>query len=257
MSIHSTAIIEDGVVLGSDVEVGPYAYILAGAVIGDGCRIGPHVTIYGSVKLGAGSEVHATAVLGDTPQDTGFDGGESFVVIGSDCIIREGVTIHRGSKDGTTTVVGSGCMLMAFSHVAHNVELADGVIVANGALLAGYVTVGANAFISGNVAVHQFVRIGRLAMLGGGTMVSKDVPPFCTTHPLRTNKLLGLNVIGMRRAGIGGDGRSAVKAAFKALYHSGVNVTRAAATLAETCDGGPVREMLDFIESSKRGICGC
>ena len=256
MSIHSTAVIEDGANLGNGVEVGPFAYIASGANIGDGCCIGPHVTIYGHTTLGADCAVHAGAVLGDTPQDSGFEDGDSFVKIGSGCMIREGVTIHRGSKPGTSTVIGNNCMLMAFSHFAHNVVLDYGVIVANGALLGGYSSVGSRAFISGNVAVHQFARIGRLAMLGGGAMLSKDVPPFCTVRPAMENSVGGLNIIGMRRAGIGADDRKIAKQAFKIIYNSGLNVTQAKEQLAEKFESGPGREMYDFIQRSQRGICG-
>jgi UDP-N-acetylglucosamine acyltransferase len=256
VAIHPTAIVEDGAVLGADVELGPYAYVASGARVGDGCRIGPHTTIYGYTTLGAGCRVHAGAVLGDLPQDFGFEDGESFVRIGDRCMIREGVTIHRGSKPGTETVIGNGCMLMAFSHFAHNVELSDNVIVANGALLGGYVSVGARAFISGNVAVHQFVRIGRLVMLGGGAMISKDVPPFCTARPAMENGVGGINVIGMRRAGMSPDDRAATKAAFKILYLSGLNVSQAKEALAERFTSGPGREIHDFVAASERGICG-
>jgi len=256
VAIHPTAVIEDGARVGADVDVGPFAYIAAGAQIGDGCHIGPHTTIYGHTTLGSGCRVHAGAVLGDLPQDFGFEDGESFVRIGDGCAIREGVTVHRGSKPGTETVIGSRCMLMAFSHFAHNVQLADDVIVANGALLAGYVSVGPRAFISGNVAVHQFARVGRLAMLGGGAMISKDVPPFCTMRPAMENAVAGLNVIGMRRAGVSPADRAAVKRAFKLLYHSGLNVSQAQEQLGEQFSDGPAREIHDFIAESERGICG-
>ncbi len=256
MRVHSTAVVEDGAELGVDVDVGPFAYVEAGARVGDRCRIGPHATIYNRTTLGSDCCVHAGAVLGDVPQDFGFEGGESFVSIGDGSVLREGVTVHRGSKPGTETVIGKRCLLMAFSHFAHNVELADDVIVANGALLGGYVSVGARAFISGNVAVHQFVRIGRLVMLGGGAMISKDVPPFCTARPALENGIGGLNVVGMRRAGMSADDRAAAKAAFKILYHSGLNVSQAMLELAANFSAGPGHEMRDFIAASKRGICG-
>jgi len=256
VSIHPTAVVEDGALLGSDVEIGPFSYIAAGARIGAGCSIGPHVTIYGYTTLGAGCRVHAGAVLGDLPQDFGFEDGASYVRIGEGCSIREGVTVHRGSKPGTETVIGSRCMLMAFSHCAHNVQLESDVILANGVLLGGYVSVGARAFISGNVAVHQFARVGRLAMLGGGAMISKDVPPFYTVRPAMENRVGGLNVVGMRRAGMSPAARSEVKAAFKVLYLSGLNVSQAREKLDALFATGPGRELHDFVLASKRGICG-
>jgi UDP-N-acetylglucosamine acyltransferase len=235
--------------------VGPFAYVAAGARVGANCAIGPHVTILGPVTLGERCRVHAGAVLGDLPQDLGFQGGDTSVRIGADGVIREGVTIHRGTKPGTATEVGDGCFLMAFSHVAHNVKLGQGVIVANGALLGGYVEVGDRCFISGNCLVHQFVRIGRLAMLGGASGVSKDVPPFCTTRPMAVNTILGLNVVGLRRAGVGPADRVAIKQAFTLLYRSGLNVTQAVERIKAAFASGPALELCAFAEASHRGIC--
>jgi UDP-N-acetylglucosamine acyltransferase len=257
MMIHETAVVESGALLGEGVEVGPFAYIRDGARIGDGCRIGPHVTIFGSVELGRGCHVHAGAVLGDVPQDLSFKGGESFVRVGEACVIREGVTVHRGTEDGSSTVVGDGCFLMAFSHLAHNVVLENHVIVANGALLAGYVEVGERAFISGVVGVHQFVKIGRLAMLGGGAVATKDVPPFCMLKNAEHNTVIGLNVVGMRRSGMSYEERKEVQRAFKVLFLSGFNATQAKDRIAELFERGPAHEFATFIESSTRGLCTC
>lgn len=253
--IHATAVVDSGAVLGRGVTVGPFAYVAAGARIGEGCMIGPHATVYGCVDLGAGCRVHAGAVLGDVPQDVGFAGGESGVRIGARCVLREGVTVHRGTKPGTMTTLGDDCFLMAFSHVAHNVTLASRVIMANGALLAGYVEVGERCFISGNAVVHQFVRIGRLAMLGGGCGISKDVPPFCTMCPTALNEVAGLNVVGMRRAGLSATDRQAVRQAFKVLYRSGLNVSQAVAVLRERFTTGPAAELSAFAAASTRGLC--
>lgn len=252
---HPTAVIEPGARLDADVEVGPCAFIAAGAVIGAGCRIGPHATVYGGVTLGAGCRVHAGAVLGDLPQDTGFQGGASFVRIGAQCIIREGVTIHRGTKPDTATVIGDGCFLMANSHVAHNAVVGQHVVIANGALLAGYVEVGDRCFISGNVCIHQFVRVGRLAMLGGGAGISKDVPPFCTMRPVALNSVAGLNVVGMRRAGLSAADRLEVRRAFKLLYRSALNAQQAVAVLRAQFQSGPASEFAAFVAQSRRGIC--
>lgn len=253
--IHQSAVVEEGAELGADVAVGPFSYIESGVTIGSGCVIGPHVTILRHTSLGSGTEVHAGAVLGDLPQDVGFENKDSFVRIGSNCIIREGVTVHRGTKEGTSTEIGDGCFLMAFSHFAHNVKLGSGVIVANGALLGGYVQVGEKVFISGNSVIHQFVKIGRVAMLGGGSGVSKDVPPFCTIQPLAPNTVLGLNVVGLRRAGMSPDERKDIKRAFKILYQSGLNVTQATEKIRATFDSGSALEFCEFIEASDRGIC--
>jgi UDP-N-acetylglucosamine acyltransferase len=254
--IHSTAIIDPGAKLGKDVSIGPFACVESDVFIGDGCVIGAHASILRYTTLGPKCKVHSGAVLGDVPQDLSFSGCESSVNIGSNCVIREGVTVHRGTKKGTITEIGDDCFLMAFSHFAHNVKLGRNVIVANGALLAGYVEVGDRAFISGNAVVHQFVRIGRLAMLGGGCGISKDVPPFCTMLPVALNSVAGLNVIGMRRAGIGADDRTAIKRAFKTVYFSGLNIPQAIGNIrSEACLSAQVLEMCAFIEGAKRGIC--
>jgi UDP-N-acetylglucosamine acyltransferase len=241
--------------LGTNVSVGPFAWIEAGARIGDGCEIGPHVAVFRHTTLGPNCRVHAGAALGDLPQDVAFKPVESFARIGANCVIREGVTIHRGTKAGTATETGEGCYLMAFCHLAHNVRLGNGVIIANGALLAGYVDVGDRAFISGNCAIHQFVRIGRLAMLGGMSALSKDVPPFCTVGPLSFNTVSGLNVVGMRRAGLPPESRAEVRRAFRILYLSGLNVTQATEEIRAGFQAGPALEICAFAEQSARGIC--
>ena len=253
--IHTTAVIEPGAELGQSVSVGPFSYIAAGSFVGDECVIGPNVTILGGTTLGSRCEVHSGAVLGDTPQDRDFEDGDSRVVVGQDCIIREGVTLHRGSKPGTATEIGDGCFLMGFSHCAHNVRLGKQVIVANGAVLAGYVEVGERAFISGNVSIHQFTKIGRVVMLGGGCGVSKDVPPFCTVRPASLNTITGLNTVGLRRAGISAEDRALIKQAFKVLYRSGLNTSQAVERLAAEFTTGPASEFAGFIAGSERGIC--
>lgn len=255
MKIHPSAIIDPGAVLGAEVSVGPFAVIEGGTVIGDHCVIGPHAVIYRYTSLGPGCRIHAGAVLGDTPQDVAFKEVESYVKVGAGCIIREGVTIHRGTKPGTSTTVGDRCFLMALSHLGHNVQMGDDVMVANGALLAGYVEVGSRAFISGNAGVHQFTRIGRLAMLSGCSAISKDVPPFCTTRAASLNWIAGLNVVGMRRAGMTAEERQAVRTAFKVLYRSGLNVSQALSRLGEEFRDGPARELWEFAAASQRGIC--
>lgn len=237
MNIHPTAVVEEG------------------AALGEGCVIGPHAVIYRHVTLGPRCCVHAGAVLGDTPQDLAFKPVDSFVRIGADCVIRENVTIHRGTKEGTSTVVGDGCYLMAGSHLAHNVTLGNQVIIANNSVLAGYVLVADRVFISGNVGIHQFCRIGRLAMIGGMSSISKDVPPFCTTTPSELNVIAGLNVVGLKRSGFAPADRLVVKRAFGLLYRSGLNVSQAVARIRADMPDGFGREFADFVDGSKRGIC--
>jgi UDP-N-acetylglucosamine acyltransferase len=206
--------------------------------------------------MGRDCVVHAGAVLGETPQDLAFKPVPSTVEIGDRCVIREGVTIHRGTAEGSVTRTGNDCYLMANSHLAHNVTLGNQVILANGVLLAGYVEVGDRAFLSGNAVVHQFVRIGRLAMLGGLSGISQDVPPFCTTESGVVNRLAGLNTVGLKRAGIPPETRTALKQAFRILFRSGLTRTTAVADLRSGPDLPPeVEEVLRFVEGSKRGVC--
>lgn len=256
MAIHPTAIVEDGAVLGKDVAVGPFSYVASHTSLGDNCQLGPHVTILPYTTLGKGCRVHAGAVLGDVPQDFAFDASTvSYTVIGDGCILREGVTIHRGTHPGTETTVGDSCLLMANSHLGHNCRVGNRVIMANGALAGGYVEIGDRAFLSGNVAVHQFVRIGRLAMLAGGGMLTKDLPPFCMTQSSTTNAILRLNQVGLRRAGFSSEDCLLLKQAFKLLFTSGLSTPTAVDKLRHNFDSPLTAEIVTFIEQSQRGIC--
>lgn len=253
--IHPSAVVSPGAELGPGVEIGPFCYLEAGVEIGAGTRLGPHVCVLGGTRLGVGCAVHAHAVLGDLPQDLQFNGGRSRVEIGDDCVIREGVTVHRGTAPGTVTQVGAGSLLMAHSHVGHNARVGEQVVLANGALLAGYAEVGDRAFISGNCLVHQYTRVGRLAMMSGGSAAQMDVPPFCITRSLAANTVMGLNVIGLRRAGFSPADRQALKLAFDLLYCGGMGVSSALAAI-ETLPANPaVTELLEFVRDSRRGIC--
>jgi UDP-N-acetylglucosamine acyltransferase len=254
VGIHPTAVIESGAQLGEDVTVGAFAFIDSHVQIGDRTIIAPHATILRYTTLGSDCQVHANAVLGDLPQDLAYQDQESYVKIGNNCAIREGVTIHRGTKFETTTEVGDECLLMAHSHVAHNAKLGHRVILANGALVAGYAEIGDRAFISGNCLVHQFARVGRLAMMAGGAAVQKDIPPFCITRSMSPNTVIGINTVGMRRAGFSTEERLIMKRAFKVLYQSGLNVSQALIQLAEF-DSPLVAEFREFVQSSQRGIC--
>lgn len=255
MLIHPTAVIDPNAELGKDVKVGAFAYIEAGVKLGNKCVVGPHVSILRHTTLGDGCQIHAGAVLGDLPQDLAFKHEESYVRIGSNCVIRENVTIHRGTSAGSVTEVGDNCLLMAQSHLAHNVKMGNNVIVANGALLAGYVEVGDRAFISGNCLVHQYTRVGRLAMMSGGSAVQKDVLPFCMTRSVCSNTIMGLNVVGLRRAGFTPNDRRTLKQALMVIYNSGLNVSQATERLEQEFDLELVKELCEFIRGSKRGIC--
>jgi UDP-N-acetylglucosamine acyltransferase len=256
MQIHPTAAIEPGAKIGTNVSIGPFCYIRHDVEIGDNCRLDGHVTLLPYTSIGQNCHLHSHVVIGDIPQDLAFKDEPSYVQIGDNCSIREGVTIHRGTKAGSMTIVGNNCLLMAYSHLAHNVRLGNDVIVANGALLAGYVEVGDRAFISGNCLVHQFVRIGRLVMMAGGSAAQKDIPPFCMTRSTTLNKVMGLNTVGLRRAGLTSEDRITLKRAFKILYQSNLLIPEALTKLETEFDTDLVREICDFIKHSQRGIAG-
>ena len=251
-SIHPSAIIAPGAEIGNDVTIGPYAVIEEHVRLGDRCVIGPHVYLTGHTAIGGGTNIHAGAVIGDEPQDLHYNGELSYVDIGENCVIREYVTIHRGTEEGSHTVVGNNVLLMAFVHLGHNCQIGDEVVIANASLLAGRVEVAPHAFISGDVKVHQFVRIGRLAMVGGGNAVKQDVPPFCL---LQENVIQSPNIVGLRRSGLDDATRHAIRNAIKIYFFNGLNRMNAMAEIREKVPDLPeVREFLDFVGSTTRGI---
>ncbi|NLE29527.1 MAG: acyl-ACP--UDP-N-acetylglucosamine O-acyltransferase [Phycisphaerae bacterium] len=255
MSIHPTAIVASGANIDPTVEIGPYAIIEDEVTIGAGCVIHPHAVIKKFTTLGNNNLIHAGAVIGDEPQDLAFLGKPSYVRLGDHNIIREYVTIHRGTTPDSQTVLGNHCFLMACSHVGHNCRLGDRVILANGMLLAGHVTVGNNAFLSGNAVVHQFTRIGRLCMLSGGSRMVMDLPPFMMGHG--DSDCVGINRVGLRRAGYSAQQIMEVRAAYRLLYLSGMSFTKAIGQLEESSPNELVQEIIDFIKApSKRGIAG-
>lgn len=251
--IHPTAIIDPRAELDASVEVGPYAIIEAGVAIGPHTVIGPHVWIRSGTTIGAHNHIHYGAIIGHWPQDLAFTGAESFVRIGDDNQIREYATIHRGTKPGTATVIGHRCFFMAVAHVAHNCQVGDGVIIANNTALGGYVTVEDQALLSAQCVVHQFTRIGRLAMLSGMTGVGKDVPPYCLAA--MRNHVVGLNVVGLRRAGISPTARAELKVAFRLLYLEGLNLASAVTQIEQQATSSEVKHLVAFVKASKRGLC--
>ncbi len=253
--IHPSAIVEPGAQLGIDVQIGPLAFVASTARLGDGCILAPHAIVLGHATLGARCKVHSCAVIGDLPQDLSFKDAPSYVVIGDDCVFREGVTIHRGTKPETTTRIGKHVYMMANSHAAHNCEVGDHVVMANGALLAGYVSVGERCFVGGSSGVHQFCHIGRLAMIAACCMISKDLPPFCSTASSRNSLVAGLNVVGLRRAGFTAEQRAQIKRSFNTVYRSGLNTTQAKERLLTETDNPFAAEFAEFLSHAKRGLC--
>ena len=251
--IHPTAFVHPTAQLAEGVEVSPQVFIDADVVIGRGSRIlhGAHIARW--TTLGADNVVYPGAVIGHDPQDIGYHGEKAHTVIGDGNVMREGFTVNRGNREGTSTVIGSRNYFMINSHVAHNCIIGDNVILVNGALLAGHVEVGDRAIISGNCQVHQFVRIGSFAMMRGGSGAVKDIPPFCVNDGL--SWIRAINAIGLKRNGFDRQRIRAVKEAFKVIFRSELGLKK---TL-ETVENDPeitddVRLMIEFIRASKRGI---
>lgn len=251
--IHPTAVIDPKAQLHPMVAVGPYSVIDGDVVIGEGCQIGPHVYITGHTTIGARNKFFPGAVIGEAPQDLGYKGAPTRLTIGDDNTFREAVTVNRSTKEGTETVVGSRNLLMACTHVAHDCRLGNNIIMANGAVLGGYVEVGDRAVISATCKVHQFVRVGTLAMMRGGAAISQDLPPFLVA--LRENSICGLNVIGLQRAGFSSEERLELKRLYKLLFRGSLPLRKAVDAAREQFKGVHAVQMLDFIEKSTRGVC--
>lgn len=253
MAVHPTAIVSNGARLGHDVTVGPYAIIESDVDIGGETEIRAHAVVKRFTSVGPGNVIHEGAVLGGEPQVSNYADCQSYLRIGARNQIREGVTIHRGAQPGSVTVVGSDCFLMACSHVAHDCQLDDGVIMANNVALAGYVRIEEKAFLSGGVVVHQFCRVGRLAMVGGNAKIVQDCLPFVITDGM-PGRARGLNVVGLRRAGMSTDAIRTLKQAYRTLLRSRLLLTVALARLADLRDP-LVDQIVGFIRQSERGFC--
>jgi UDP-N-acetylglucosamine acyltransferase len=251
--IHPTAIIHPKAKLDATVQVGPFAVIDAGVELGANCVVGPHVCLTGLTTIGAGNRFHAGCVIGDAPQDLKYKDEPTRLRIGGDNVFREHATVHRSNKPDAETIVGSHNFFMANSHIAHNCAVGDHVILANGALLGGHAVVQDRAFISGNCLVHQFTRVGTLALMQGGAAISQDLPPF--TIALRVNEICGLNVVGLLRAGFTAEQRLELKRLYHLLFRSGKNLREALAEARKNFNSAPAKVLLDFIAEAKRGVC--
>jgi UDP-N-acetylglucosamine acyltransferase len=253
--IHPSAHVDADAHLGEGVVVGPRSYIGAGVRLARGVRVMGSAHIEGPATIGEGTIVYPYAVIGMPGQDFKFKPGDATlgVQVGSGCVIREHVTIHAATKDAHPTTVGNKCYLMVASHVGHDCVVGNGVILVNSALLAGHVTVGDNATLSGNTAVHQFCRVGRLAFLSGGVPTTMDIPPFCLCDQINTTS--GLNLVGLRRAGVPKESIDALRYAFRTVISKSLPREEALAKLRELGGGDPyVAEMAEFIATSQRGI---
>lgn len=256
--IHATAIIDPSAQLAEGVEVGPYAIIGKHVTIGAGTSVGAHAVIGDWTTIGQNNRIFPQSSVGAPPQDLKYKGEECWTHLGDNNMVREFATIHRGTVTGTgETVVGNGNLFMAYSHVAHDCRVGNGVVMANAATLAGHVTVEDNVILGGLVAVHQFVTIGGYSMIGGGTLVGLDIPPYMiATSGKRDAKLRGLNLIGLKRRGFSDEAISSLKKAYKTLFMAGLKQNEAIAKIRTEISGcAEVDNLLAFIERSQRGIC--
>ncbi|TAH38059.1 MAG: acyl-ACP--UDP-N-acetylglucosamine O-acyltransferase [Planctomycetota bacterium] len=251
--VHPTAVVFPGAELGAGVQVGPFCVIEPGVELGAGCILAAHVHLLGRTSIGPGTVIGTGSVIGGPPQDGKYKGERTITRVGAGCTLFEHVTVQRATGEGNATIVGDRVMMMVNSHVGHNARVDDGAVLVNGAALAGHSHVGARAFLSLGCGVHQFCRVGRLTLLGGGTMVTKDAPPFSIITGSYPTRWRAPNTIGMRRAGFAPAERDAVRNALNRIFRSGESPR----AIAEELSNNPVAavaELAAFILSSKRGV---
>jgi len=253
--IHPTAIVDPKAELGSNVEIGPYTVIRGNASIGSDTVIGPHVVIEPYVTIGAECRIFQFAALGAPPQSLKFKGEKTYLKIGRGTVIREFVTIHRGTGfGGGVTEIGEECFLMNYAHVAHDCKIGRKTILANNATLAGHITIGDYATVGGLSAIHQFVNVGDLAFISGLSGVPKDIPPYVIASGHRVS-LHGLNIVGLKRQGISGNTISALKKTYRIIFRIGLTVKEAVERVRAEVEQVPeVVKFIKFVESSQRGI---
>jgi UDP-N-acetylglucosamine acyltransferase len=252
--IAPTARVDAGAVIGPGVVIGDFAVVEQDVVIGAGTRLEPHVYIKRWTTLGENNRISAGTVLGTDPLDRNFSGERSYLKIGNDNIIREHYTISRGTAPESETLIGDGNFIMTSGHIAHNCKIGNRTVIASCALVAGYTEVEDEAFISGGVVIHQYSKIGRLAMIAGNTRVNSDVPPFFLYADYNI-AAKGLNLIGLKRAGFTAREIQALKTAYKILYRSGLKLAEALERIENEIPCEHARHLVQFIRSSERGIC--
>ncbi|MBD2101172.1 acyl-ACP--UDP-N-acetylglucosamine O-acyltransferase [Leptolyngbya sp. FACHB-261] len=246
--IHPTAVVHPAAQIHSTVKIGPYAVIGERVSIGAHTQIGPHVIIDGWTEIGERNQIFAGAAIGMEPQDLKYNGAESLVSIGNDNRIREYVTINRATHVGEATRLGNGNLLMAYVHIAHNCLLEDQIIITNSVSLAGHVQIEAQARIGGLLGIHQFVRIGRLAMVGGMSRIDRDVPPYTLVEG-NPSRVRSLNRVGLERSGVDS---TSLKKAFRTLYRSGLNLVEALDQLEAWIDDPQVQHLTQFLRASQQ-----
>jgi UDP-N-acetylglucosamine acyltransferase len=254
MAIHATAIIEPGVELGVDVEIGAYAFVGSGVKLGDRCRISHHASVVGLTALGADNEIFPFASIGEKSQDLKYVGEPTYLEIGSKNIFREYFTANRGTAPGTKTVVGSNNVFLAYTHIAHDCVVGNNVVFSNAATLAGHVTVEDHVTIGGLAAVHQFCRVGQHSMVGGCAKIVQDVPPYFVAdgNPAAVRTV---NIIGLRRRGFSDDLIRELRKAYRYLYDASLNTSQALEKIQSSLSSLPeLKILVDFVRASERGI---
>jgi UDP-N-acetylglucosamine acyltransferase len=256
VSIHPTALVETGAIIPESAKIGPYCTVGADVVLGDGCELVSHVVLDGHTRLGVGCRVYSFAAVGVAPQDLKYAGEPTSVEIGDRTVIRECVTISRGTAGGGgTTCVGSDCLIMAYAHIGHDSNIGDNCILANGATLAGHVTVEEWATVGALCPVHQYCRIGRHAYVGGGTTITQDVLPYSLTSAKRETRAYGLNKVGLERRGFSRGQLRALQHAYRLLLSSKRNTSQALDALRTEANAyEEVQYLLRFVETSERGV---
>ena len=254
-NIHPTAVVDPKAIIDNSVTIGPHCVIGPNVTIGPECNLIALCYITGHTTLGSGNTVYPGASIGAPPQDISFDLKKvSYVEIGDNNVLRENISIHRGSKENSITKVGNDCYIMANTHIAHNCQLGNNIVMVNFAGLAGFVTLGDGCFLSGNAVIHQFCRAGRFAMLSGVSAISKDLPPFMIADG-RNGAVRGVNIIAMRRNGFSNKAIRAIKNVYNIFYRNDLNVKNAIEKIKTEVEQIPeVIEFVEFVESSERGV---
>jgi UDP-N-acetylglucosamine acyltransferase len=252
--VAPTARVHPDAHIGAHTNIGDFCVVEQDVVIGNFCRLEPYVFVKRWTSLGDRNEISAGTALGTDPLDKAFTGERTYLTIGNGNRIREHFTISRGTAPESKTIIGDDNYVMTSGHIAHNCRIGNRTVIASCALVAGYVEVEDEAFISGGVAIHQFTKVGRLAMLGGGVRVNLDVPPYFLYTGLYVTPA-GLNRVGLKRAGFTAGEFSSLKRAYKVLYRSGLKLEAALGCIENTIDSPHARHLVDFVRSSKRGIC--
>ncbi len=255
-SIHPTAVVDSKAELGPNVSIGPFCYVESGVVLGEGTKLDSHAVIKSGTTLGARNLVGQGAILGGDPQDRKYKGEPTYLQIGDDNVFREYVTLHRATGEGKSTVVGNRCYLMAFCHLGHNVRLMDDVTMANEVGVSGHVTVEEMATIGGKTGIHQFVRIGRIAMVGGMSRIVRDVPPYMLVEGMEQT-VHDINAVGLRRIGVTSESRLALHKACKLMFKSQLGLTHAIETVRREVKSTPeVEYLIQFTERLFQGKNG-